>query len=339
MYQNDNRNNQKKQVESFIKTRKHLEKPTELKKVHKIFIKNMSDKNLKMETLEECGNLLMFQTNETKRKFLLSGGNFCKNRFCPICSWLKAKKTAFKLMELIKVIQLEEQKEFVFVTLTVPNCSGEDLDYTIRELNKATQRLMQRKEIKSMNFGNIRKLEVTYNPKRNDFHPHIHMLWCVDKSYFKSRKYLKKRRLLELWQSCAKNKNITQVDIKACEFKTVKDIMEIATYSVKIGDLFSYGKDIFDYFYIGLKGKRLIVYSGLFKEYKKKIEKKEIDVDEIPELRELREKTLYEIVYTWERQEKQYTERQLRELEETSRRWMYDIQLKISDSVDKRTKI
>ena len=39
-----------------------------------------------------------------------------------------------------------------------------------------------------MNVGYIRKLEITYNSK-DTYHPHYHVLICVDKSYFRGKIY------------------------------------------------------------------------------------------------------------------------------------------------------
>lgn len=326
---NYNKKNYEFQDKIYNEDSKHLEKPTKLKKSRKSFVENMEDKGIKMERLEKCGNFLLFQTNADKNKFLLSGGNFCNNRFCPTCAWLKAKKTAFKLLELLKVVEHCENKRFLFVTLTVPNCKGEDLDYTIKFINASFQRLSQRKAIKKMNSGFIRKLEVTYNEERNDYHPHLHLIFSVNKSYFKDTKiYITHAKLLELWQESTRNKNITQVDIRPCRMNSIKEILEIATYSTKFKDLLNC-KEVFDYFYLGLKGKQIIVYSGIFKKYKKLLELNEIELDEIEELAKLREETLYEILYLWNLESEIYDPVKLNELEENSRKFIYDLELSI----------
>lgn len=303
-----------------------LNKPTEKKLMMSDFIEFMEDKNLKLDRLKECGNFIKFQSSEDKTKFILAGGNFCNNRFCPFCSWLKAKRTAFELLELIKVVEYTEKLAFIFITLTVPNVSREKLREEIECFNKSFKRLFETKEFKAFNKGFIRKLEITYNEERNDYHPHFHLVVAVNKSYFTSRDYMSKRRLLELWQRATRNPNITQVDIKPCRMDTIKQVMELATYSAKQGDLYS-SKEVFDGFYEGLFRKKLLVYNGIFKEYKKKIDIGEVDPTQVIELNQLLEETTKEFYLQWEKDN--YLIADKRELPEERRKKFYNLKIDI----------
>lgn len=303
-----------------------LNKPTEKKLLMSDFIEFMEDKNLKLDRLKECGNFIKFQSSEDKTKFILAGGNFCKNRFCPFCSWLKAKRTAFELLELIKVVEYTEKLAFIFITLTVPNVPKESLREEIENFNISFNRLWKAKEFKAFNKGFIRKLEVTYNEERNDYHPHFHLVVAVNKSYFKSRDYMSKRRLLELWQRATRNPAITQVDIKPCRMDTVKQVMELATYSAKQGELYS-SKEVFDGFYEGLFRKKLLVYNGIFKEYKKKIEVGEVDPAQVIELNQILEEATKEICLMWEKSS--YLLADERELPEEQRKKFYNLKIEI----------
>lgn len=303
-----------------------LNKPTEKKLMMSDFIEFMEDKNLKLDRLKECGNFIKFQSSEDKTKFILAGGNFCNNRFCPFCSWLKAKRTAFELLELIKVVEYTEKLAFIFITLTVPNVSREKLREEIECFNKSFKRLFETKEFKAFNKGFIRKLEITYNEERNDYHPHFHLVVTVNKSYFTSRDYMSKRRLLELWQRATRNPNITQVDIKPCRMDTIKQVMELATYSAKQGDLYS-SKEVFDGFYEGLFRKKLLVYNGIFKEYKKKIDIGEVDPTQVIELNQLLEETTKEFYLQWEKDN--YLIADERELPEERRKKFYNLKIDI----------
>lgn len=301
-----------------------LIKPTAKKKKIPKFIEFMGDKDLKLDRLKECGNFLSFISNKDKTNFRLVGGNFCKNRFCPICSWLKARKNAFEILELLKAIEKKENKLFIFITLTVPNVVGSELRNKITEMNISFKRLFQAEEFKAINKGFIRKLEVTYNDERDDYHPHFHCLVAVNKSYFKSRDYLSKRRLLELWQKATRDNSITQVDIKPVRMNSIKEVMEIATYSAKQNELYS-SKNVFDNFYEGLFRKKLITFNGLFKEYRKLQELKKLEIQD-EELESLKEKASFELGYTWHIQE--YKEMFTKILDEDER-ILYKIQIEI----------
>ena len=323
---NFNTKNKKLQPIGNENLKECLNKPTEKKILMSDFIEFMEDKNLKLDRLKECGNFIKFQASEDKTKFILSGGNFCNNRFCPFCSWLKAKRTAFELLELIKVVEYTEKLAFIFITLTVPNVPRESLREEIENFNKSFKRLFQTEEFKAFNKGFIRKLEVTYNEERNDYHPHFHLVVAVNKSYFTSRDYMSKRRLLELWQRATRNPNITQVDIKPCRMDTIKQVMELATYSAKQGELYS-SKEVFDGFYEGLFRKKLLVYNGIFKEYKKKIEVGEVDPAQVIELNQLLEEATKEFYLQWEKEN--YLLVDERDIPQERRKKFYNLEIEI----------
>src|SRR5699024_3425184 len=136
---------------------------------------------------------------------------------------------------------------------------------------------MQRKEVKNIVKGYARKLENTYNEERNDYHPHFHVLIVVDRNYFNNNwSYIKRDRWLELWRQVTKNPLITQVDVRKVRSLKENRIYEIAKYSAKDSD-YLINQEVFEVFYKALKGKRLIVFSGLFKDAMAKFKKGELD--------------------------------------------------------------
>ena len=268
--------------------------------------KHVSDKSF--ERIKECNTFLFMVADKTMEKTKLHRSNNCDNRFCPICAWKKSRKNALKISVLMQYLREEERKDFVFLTLTAPNVKAEELDDEIKHYNKSFQRLMQRKEVKSAVKGYVRKLEVTYNKERDDYHPHFHVILAVNKSYFTDKNYyISRDRWLELWQKSTKNNLITQVDVrkvKATDNK--KEVSEIAKYSAKDSDYLEDEK-VFDTFYKSLSGKRLIVYSGLFKDASKLYENKELE-----KYKELDPtQYIYQIFYHWGRQDYIQTEKKL----------------------------
>ena len=131
-----------------------------------------------------------------------------------MCAWRKARKDALKISVIMKWLEAEYDKAFIFVTLTAPNVKAEDLQAEIDLYNKAFQRLVKRKEIAPIFSGYIRKLEVTYNADQQTYHPHFHILFVVNKSYFTSRDYVKQAKWLELWREVTGDERITQVDVR-----------------------------------------------------------------------------------------------------------------------------
>lgn len=242
-----------------------------------------------------CGSFISFFADETLEKKKVNKSNFCKNRFCPLCAWRKAKKDSLKISILLKYIQEELGYEFIFLTLTAPNVKGSDLSDEIKKYNENFKKLTKRKEVLKITKGYVRKLEVTYNQERNDYHPHFHVMIATNKSYFKSRDYIKKKQWLELWKECMGDSSITQVDVRKMDTRDSNAIAEIAKYGAKDAD-YMVSQEVFDVFYKALKGKQLLTYSGVFKDALKLFNNGELDKYKESDLTEY----IYALEYHWQ---------------------------------------
>ena len=54
-----------------------------------------------------------------------------------MCAWRKARKDALKISVIMKWLEAEYSKAFIFVTLTAPNVKAEDLPAEIDKYNLA----------------------------------------------------------------------------------------------------------------------------------------------------------------------------------------------------------
>ncbi|WP_415336097.1 protein rep, partial [Clostridium perfringens] len=307
------------------------------------------------ERVSTCGDFIMLLSDLKLENKKLHKANFCENRFCPMCSWRLALKDSLEISILMEHLRKEENKEFIFLTLTTPNVKGEELEQAIKEYNKAFERLMKLKEVKSIVKGYIRKLEVTYQgekyitkklwrrkkdyyenkglkvgdlePNYDTYNPHFHVVLVVNKSYFKdTKKYISQERWLELWKKSMRDERITQVDIRKAKLNNYKEVYELSKYSAKDAD-YLINKPVFKVFYKALKGKQVLVFSGLFKDAHKMYLNGELDVykkkDEI--------EYVYMVYYDWHK--KQYEERKLRELtEEEKEKINYKLKNEIEDN-------
>lgn len=266
-----------------------------------------------MKLINECGDLLMFLSDFEMKNKKLYKGSFCKNRFCPMCSWRMACKDSLKISILMEHLRKEENKEFIFLTLTAPNVIGDKLDDEIKHYNKSFERLMKRKEVKNIVKGYIRKLEITYNSdvsskSYNTYHPHFHVVIAVNKTYFKkSDLYISQQRWLELWQEATGDSSITQVDVRKSKSNNLKEVYELAKYSAKDSD-YLISRPVFNVFYKALKGKQLIVFSGLFKDANTMYENGELDYYKVSDEIEY----VYMMCYQWKQRE--YENTKIREL-------------------------
>ncbi|HHD1105255.1 TPA: protein rep [Staphylococcus aureus] len=293
-----------------------MEKYTEKKQRNQVFqkfIKRHIGEN-QMDLVENCNTFLSFVTNRRMDKKKLYKSNPCKNRFCPMCAWRKARKDALGLSLMMQYIKQKEDKQFIFLTLTTPNVTSEQLENEIKNYNHAFQKMFKRKKVNGIAKGYVRKLEITYNKKRNDYNPHFHVLIAVNKSYFKDTKtYISQKEWLNLWRDVTGNQAITQVHVQKVRQNNNKELYEMAKYSGKDSD-YLVNQKVFDAFYKALKGKQVLVYSGLFKDARKKLKNGELDYLKESDPTEY----IYQIFYVWN--QKEYLASEIYDLTEEEKR-------------------
>ncbi|MFZ6066830.1 protein rep [Staphylococcus saprophyticus] len=304
-----------------------MEKYTEKKQRNQVFqkfIKRHIGEN-QMDLVEDCNTFLSFVADKTLEKQKLYKANSCKNRFCPVCAWRRARKDALGLSLMMQYIKQQEKKEFIFLTLTTPNVQNEQLEDEIKHYNKSFKKMVERKKVKSIIKGYVRKLEITYNKKRDDYNPHFHVLIAVNKSYFTDKRYyISQQEWLDLWRDVTGISEITQVQVQKIRQNNNKELYEMAKYSGKDSD-YLINQKVFDAFYKSLKGKQVLVYSGLFKEVKKKL--KNGDLDYLKEIDPT--EYIYQIFYIWK--QKEYLASELYDLTEQEKR---EINHKMIDEIE-----
>ena len=231
----------------------------------------------------------------TEDGYLLSNGYFCKDRLCPMCSWRRSLKIFSQVSMIMN--EIEHDYEFLFLTLTVPNCSGSELPATIDKLQYGFRRLLHMKKFKNAVKGYFKALEVTKSKNRfayNCYHPHYHVILAVDKNYFQ-KDYVTHTQFLDMWRKAMKDPSITQVDIRRVLPKEGDElrkdsksyssaVAEVAKYSVKSTDyilnvdvskfetdeLIKPAKTILD-LVLAFQDRRLCSFGGCFSDARKKL--------------------------------------------------------------------
>ena len=223
----------------------------------------------KAERLRNCSSFLIFgRTKDNQLK--LKKMNSCRVRLCPVCAWRRSLKIYSHMTKIMNYVQESDCYEYLFITLTVKNCYPEELNDHITLLLQSWQRFIQRKEIKNICIGSWRGLEITYNDLNNTFHPHFHVIFCVNKNYFK-KNYMSQARFTDLWKDSLRADYTPIVNVKKVKGNTTKAVAECAKYAVKDTDyirpddldLSQFIVEILDK---ALDGRRLISYTGLFKD-------------------------------------------------------------------------
>lgn len=133
----------------------------------------------KADRLSFCNKLWQLDKYELQKIKDFKKTNLCHDKFCANC---KKVKQASRMARYIP--ELENYKDNLYhLTLTVPNCSGQELLSTYKLMAKSFRRIIRYLDgslkVKGVNFskfhykGAVRSLEVTF--KGNSYHPHFHV--------------------------------------------------------------------------------------------------------------------------------------------------------------------
>lgn len=161
----------------------------------------------------------------------ITGANFCRNRYCPICQWRASRKVYGQVAKIYDYIAMPESR-FALLTLTIRNTVS--LEDGLAQCFEGLKRFTNSRKIKKSIQGWMRTLEITYNEQSNTWHPHIHMLLHLADGYFTaSTLYLEQKDYETIWRTCVRADYITQVDVRAIKDDVAGALAEVAKYAVK----------------------------------------------------------------------------------------------------------
>lgn len=182
-----------------------------------------------------------------------------------------------------EVLKRKPNARWLFLTLSVKNVyDGEELSDSLSSMGKGFNRMMKYKKIDKNVVGFMRATEVTVNPTDNSYNQHMHVLICVESSYFSgSNNYISQKQWTGFWKKALKLDYDPIVHVQAIKPKNKNKtdiesaIDETAKYPVKNTDFMTDDEeknlkrvsDLED----GLHRKRLISYGGLLKEIHKEL--------------------------------------------------------------------
>ena len=272
------------------------------------------------DRIQQCSNYLQFgdyvntQTGEVTRR--LVAAQFCRDRLCPMCAWRKSLVMYGQISQIMEWVDAETEGDAVplFLTLTVRNCAGDDLDQTVDLLLKSWSRMMTsrgRRKPWKVALGWFRALEITYNKADNTWHPHIHAIVLVPKSYFKDPdKYIDQPGWIAEWRWALGADYDPSVDIRTVKGDRAKAVAEDAKYTVKPGDWLDLddadGTDRrVELLARVLKGRRLTALGGIMKTAKAALKLEDVEQADLvltdAEKAELRGEVLVQLVrFEWQ---------------------------------------
>lgn len=219
----------------------------------------------KADLIKNCNSLRYMQQCISDPNHKHFRGSFCKDRYCPICSHIKAHKETQMLFSIMESMQKDNNYKncyIIFVTLTQKNVTTGELKKEVDKINGAIKELLKKDKlfkgskrknkgkivnVKPLCIGTIRHLEVTAGYKaarqRIEYHPHIHLLMLVRKDYWnKESNQWTHKKLMKKWRelmnldydpvvhiTLVKNDNMDKI----IEIKESQDGEEITTTDIE----------------------------------------------------------------------------------------------------------
>lgn len=273
------------------------------------------------ERVENCATWLTFRVLGDKRQ--LQSANFCRLRLCPMCIARGALARGKLLSKVMDVVQVEHKCQYIFVTLTIQNVTGDELGNAISQLCQGWHRLLMQKPVQRAFKGTFRAIEITRNNEPGSewygtYHPHIHAVVAVENDYFKpnSPLYFSHDDIMARWRQVMRLDYDPVVNVKATYENSKKKrkkkgkgkvgdneasrgaVLEAAKYATKDSDYISdkLSDDeavqvVIDYTN-ALRHRRLTAFSGWFKETAQRL--KADDLDHVDLVHDAEEETIRE---------------------------------------------
>ena len=252
------------------------------------------------ENVANCASFLKYAlykhiTKEEFKKSLVQA-NFCKNRFCPVCNWRRARKLSKQYFRVIQLIKKDYKRiSFVFLTLTLKNFHLYDFEENYKLFTRALKRFFNSLMYNKTILGYIRGIEAPLSKNsKNYINLHCHILLLVTNDYFTKDNYLDVKDYIKIWKRSLRVDYEPIVYIEKVKGKWQKAVLETIKYPLKHIDYLSLDNNDFIFIYNTIKGKRFFGRGGIITKYYNKIYKNDnIDDDliftddEINELWEL----------------------------------------------------
>ena len=144
---------------------------------------------------------------------------YCNQRWCKVCSRLRTAKLINRYEQHFKTL-----KDPYLVTLTIVNTSGGSLRNIIFGMGKTFRMITDLARKKGKRLVGVRTIETTYSTRRNDFHPHYHVI--VDGK--ENAEFLYSEWIKRNPTSKKKAQNIRKADINS-----LKEVFKYATKEVE----------------------------------------------------------------------------------------------------------
>lgn len=249
---------------------------------------------LRADRVRTCGTHPIFErhTAPEGQYMTLHAADFCRDRLCPLCQWRRSLKMGAQARAVVaeadrhKISRDKVGWRWLMLTLTQRNVGGPDLAAELDRMHAAVRVLTKSPRWRAAVRGWLRVTEITRNagyhsPFYGTYHPHMHILLAVPRSYMRGRDYIPHAEWVEMWRTYMHLDYPPSVDIRVVTTKgeVIADpsqgmgaaVAEVAKYAAKPGSYLIASDleatvDAVTTLARALKGRRLYAWGGVCKE-------------------------------------------------------------------------
>ncbi|MGF9964471.1 protein rep [Bacillus rhizoplanae] len=137
-----------------------------------------------------------------------------------LASWERTLELAYVNHRVITEVNKKQQVNWLLVDLGLENIIEEQINQTLDKMLIGFNRLFKYKTVQQASLGYFRMLDIL---KKDDmYHPRIHILLPMIKSYFQGRYYIKHDNWISLWSRALGIENGLYVKVKVVNGKEDK---------------------------------------------------------------------------------------------------------------------
>lgn len=129
-----------------------------------------------------------------------------------LLSWERAVELAYFNHQVITEVNNKQQVNWLLVDLGLENITMEQINQILDKMLIGFNRLFKYKSIQQASLGYFRMLDIV--KKGDRYHPRIHILLPMIKSYFQGRYYIKYDNWISLWSRAVGIENGLFVKVK-----------------------------------------------------------------------------------------------------------------------------
>ena len=230
------------------------------------------------QRMSVCSEIIEMAYCPTCGKIHVVSAKLCRDRLCPICQRKLAMKRYHDMCAVMEILKVKES-QISFITLTVKNVWGSELAKTIQRISDGWGR-WSRQKIFAKAEGWAKSLEITFNTKTKQWHPHLHIMVIWQAGEFPPPAW----EISTTWQMACRLPYKVVIDIRDVYNKKggqASAALEACKYSLKTSSLLKNVPDKeWKALIYAIGGVRMVSYGGSVKKARAKLKIKDEEIKE-----------------------------------------------------------